>query len=87
MNAAKEVEGTFSLYSAGLGQAALDRLDNTDRNPNSVFTRVFLPALAKPGLDLTDVAVEVREEVARLAASIGQVQPPIMTPPSAGVSI
>jgi formylglycine-generating enzyme required for sulfatase activity len=73
---ANQVEGTFSLYSAGLGQAALDRLDNADRNPNSVFTRVLLPALAKPDLDLTGLAVEVREEVARLAATTGQVQQP-----------
>jgi TPR repeat protein len=61
------VRGVFSLYSAGMGQTALDRLDDKDTNPNSVFTRVLLPALTKPGIDLSGLAFEVREEVARLA--------------------
>jgi len=68
--------GAFTLYSAGLGQMALDRLGNADRNPNSVFTRTLLPKLARPGLDLTALAIEVREEVARLAGSIGHDQRP-----------
>jgi hypothetical protein len=70
------VRGVFSLYSAGVGQTALDRLGDNDPNPNSVFTRVLLPTLSKPGLDLGALAVEVREEVAQLAASIGHDQRP-----------
>jgi len=68
--------GVFSLYSAGLGQAALDRLGDADSNPNSVFTRVLVPALGKPGLSLGDLAVEVREEVARLAHTVSHDQQP-----------
>src|SRR5262249_58214238 len=70
------VRGVFSMYSAGVGQTALDRLSNTDNNPNSVFTRVLAPVLAKPGIHLSDLAFEVREEVARLAATVGHDQRP-----------
>jgi hypothetical protein len=62
----------FTLYSAGIGQTALDRLGDTDNNPNLVFARV----LTKPGLGLGDLAVEVREEVSRLAASVQHDQRP-----------
>ena len=62
-----EAKGLFSLYSAGFGQTALDRLSDDDKNPNSVFTRVLVPLLTKPGLNLDDLAFEVKEEVAKLA--------------------
>ena len=64
---ANPARGVFVLYSAGSGQTALDRLTRNDPNPNSVFTRVFVEQLAKPGLHLGDLAVEVREKVAALA--------------------
>jgi TPR repeat protein len=70
------VQGVFTFYSAGIGQTALDRLNDADDNPNSVFTRVFIPALTRPGLALGDLAVEVREEVARVAASVHHNQRP-----------
>jgi formylglycine-generating enzyme required for sulfatase activity len=41
-----------------------------------VFTRVLVPALTRPGLDLGGLAVEVREEVARLAGDFGHDQRP-----------
>ncbi|MCC5989056.1 MAG: caspase family protein [Pararhodobacter sp.] len=69
-------EGTFILYSAGAGQAALDRLSNDDPDPNSVFTRTLLPRLGQPGLGLREVTAEVRSEVRRLAASVGHPQFP-----------
>jgi formylglycine-generating enzyme required for sulfatase activity len=71
-----QVRGVFSLYAASSGQAARDRLSDDDRNPNSVFSRVLVPALTKPGLDLTALAYEVREEVARVAKNAGYVQEP-----------
>jgi len=70
------VRGVFTLYSAGIGQTALDRLGNGDGNPNSVFTRALVPRLAVPELDLTALAIDVREEVARLARSVGHDQRP-----------
>jgi hypothetical protein len=71
-----QIQGIFSLYAASSGQAALDRLYDGDPNPNSVFTRVLAPMLKKPGLDLRDLAYEVREEVARTAQTAGHEQRP-----------
>jgi len=64
---AKPARGIFTLYSAGIGQTALDRLNNNDASYNSVFTRVFAEHLKRPELHLGDLAVEVRERVAELA--------------------
>jgi formylglycine-generating enzyme required for sulfatase activity len=61
--------GIFTIYSAGIGQTALDGLAPNDSNRNSVFTRVFLEQLALPGLDLSGLAIEVRNRVAELALS------------------
>jgi TPR repeat protein len=69
-------EGTFVLYSAGTGQAALDRLSDTDDNANSVFTRSLVPLIKTPGLPLQEVALKVREEVVALASSVGRKQTP-----------
>jgi formylglycine-generating enzyme required for sulfatase activity len=65
--ASTPARGIFVIYSAGGGQKALDRLEPQDRNPNSVFTRVFVQEVQRPGLDLGSLAVEVREKVAALA--------------------
>lgn len=64
---ARPARGVFSLYSAGIGQTALDELSPKDRSRNSVFTTVFVEQLAKPGLHLGELAIEVRERVAALA--------------------
>jgi hypothetical protein len=68
--------GVFTFYAASRGEAALDRLYDGDRNPNSVFTRVLVPALARTDLDLPMLAREVREEVTRLARSVNHEQRP-----------
>jgi len=72
----EEPRGIFGIYSAGIGQTALDRLGEDDPNPNSVFTRVLAPALTQEGTSLIDVAYEVRDEVERLARSVGHEQTP-----------
>jgi hypothetical protein len=66
----------MSIYSAGVGQSAWDRLDDADTNKNSVFTRVFVEVIKTPGLDLQGVARETRKRVADLARSAGKVQTP-----------
>lgn len=74
---AKPARGIFTLYSAGIGQTALDQLGSNDTAHNSVFTRIFVEQLKRPDLHLGDLAVEVRERVAALAltASDGGGQP------------
>jgi len=69
-------EGTFIMYSAGAGESALDRLNNTDRDPNSVYTRHLLPLLRTPGLPLTEVAEQVRLYVRQTAATVQHRQTP-----------
>ncbi|MBT1516100.1 caspase family protein [Bradyrhizobium sp. SRL28] len=81
---AKPARGIFTLYSAGIGQTALDRLGGNDAAHNSVFTRIFAEQLKRPELHLGDLAVEVRERVAELALKAtddrGQPAPHEQTP-------
>ncbi|WP_197521125.1 NADase-type glycan-binding domain-containing protein [Bradyrhizobium icense] len=81
---AKPARGIFTLYSAGIGQTALDRLGGNDAAHNSVFTRIFAEQLKRADLHLGDLAVEVRERVAELALKAtderGQPAPHEQTP-------
>ncbi|HXH46420.1 MAG TPA: caspase family protein [Bradyrhizobium sp.] len=81
---AKPARGIFTLYSAGIGQTALDQLGSNDTAHNSVFTRIFVEQLKRPELHLGDLAVEVRERVAALALTAsdtgGQPVPHEQTP-------
>ncbi len=69
-------KGTFILYSADAGEAALDALSESDTNPNSVFTRVLAPLISKPDIDLVAMAREVRRQVRQLASSVYHEQTP-----------
>lgn len=71
-----EAEGVFAIYSAGFGQAALDSLGTGDVSPNSVFTRSLVPAIARPGVHLADMMIDVRQEVAALAQKVNHQQNP-----------
>jgi hypothetical protein len=68
--------GVFVIYSAGVGEVALDRLSDNDADPNSVFTRSFLPLLTDPSQSLVSVAKETRLRVKSLASTIGMTQSP-----------
>lgn len=68
--------GTFIMYSAGNGQAALDRLNQADTSPTSVYTRVLLQRLDQPGITLRDLAATVREDVFNMAKTVGHEQYP-----------
>ena len=70
-------QGVFTLFAAGLGQVALDRLSEDDSNPNSVFTRSLIPLLRTGGLTQVDLAKKVQEEVIRTAALVGHDQMPV----------
>jgi len=68
--------GVFVMYSAGVGEVALDRLSDSDPDPNSIFTRSLLPLLGTPQLTMVDVAKQTRSRVKALAATIGLTQSP-----------
>ncbi len=69
-------EGAFVIYSAGIGQTALDRLGADDAEANSVFTRKFWQILNTPGLPVVEIAKRTQVEVAALAASVEHEQAP-----------
>ncbi len=69
-------EGMFVLYSAGTGQATLDRLGDSDAHPNSVFIRVLLSEVGKSGQSMVQVAKATQARVRDLAAKIGHQQTP-----------
>ncbi len=74
-------EGVFVLMSAGFNQQALDTLNEagkppSDTNPNSVFTRVLLEELARPGLSHIVLAKAVQTRVRDLARSVNHAQVP-----------
>jgi hypothetical protein len=70
-------EGVFSIFSAGPRQTALDRLSDTDSNPNSVFTRTFVKQIAESGDALVTVAQRTRRIVSTMAESVGHKQVPV----------
>lgn len=67
--------GTFLVYSAGAGQAALDRLGEADTQEYSVFTRFFLRNLETSG-DLRQATIQTRNQVQQAANIIGTDQSP-----------
>ncbi len=69
-------KGVFVLFSAGTGQTALDRLSETDTDPNSVFTRKLVPLLKRPGLTHVRLAKQVQREVDALARTVSHEQQP-----------
>ena len=73
---AKGQGGFFILFSAGFGQTAADRLNDNDREPTSVYTRMLLSKIGVEGKPITDLAREVREDVEALAATVNHEQRP-----------
>ena len=69
-------QGTFVIFSAGAGQTALDGLTDEDPAANSVFTRLLLPYLSKPGVELRSLVADLRVEVRALARSVNHIQFP-----------
>jgi hypothetical protein len=64
------------IYSAGVGQKALDTLGDRDTNKNGVFTRVFIQQMQRPSISIDKIARDTRSEVVRLASTIGHEQVP-----------
>ena len=70
--------GQMIMFSAGSGQQALDRLGDNDKEKNGLFTRIFVKEMLKPGLSVDRVLRNVRNEVVRLAKSVGHEQTPAL---------
>lgn len=70
--------GQMIMFSAGSGQQALDRLGDNDKEKNGLFTRIFIKEMVKPGVSVDRVLRNVRNEVVRLARSVGHEQTPAL---------
>jgi hypothetical protein len=70
--------GQMVLYSAGTGQQALDRLNDNDRDPNGLFTRILLKEIDRPGLSADRMLRKVRDQVVHLAKAVGHDQVPAL---------
>ncbi|MFM8546460.1 MAG: caspase domain-containing protein [Betaproteobacteria bacterium] len=70
--------GQMIMFSAGSGQQALDRLGPQDKEKNGLFTRVFVKEMLVPGVPVDRVLRNVRNEVVKLAKSVGHEQTPAL---------
>jgi len=68
--------GQMVIFSAGTGQQALDKLSNSDKSKNGLFTRIFSQEMQKPNLSIDRIVKNVRNQVADLAKSVGHEQVP-----------
>jgi hypothetical protein len=71
-------KGQMVVYSASRGQQALDRLNDSDANPNSVFTREFISRMRRPGLRVDELVRELQDSVETLARSVSHEQRPAL---------
>ena len=74
--ATSAASGQMIIFSAGAGQQALDRLNDNDKDPNGLFTRIFLKEMGKPGIAVDRILRNVRAEVVRLSKAVGHDQVP-----------
>jgi len=68
--------GQMVVFSAGTGQQALDNLGPSDKEKNGIFTRIFIREMTKPDRTVDAVVRQVRNEVVRIAKSVGHEQVP-----------
>ena len=62
--------GTLVMYSAGIGEQALDKLSRSDPNPNGLFTRNLLELMDEEGLDIRDLNDRLSETVESAAKTV-----------------
>jgi hypothetical protein len=64
-------KGSLVIYSAGVGERALDNLGEDDPSPNSLFTRTLLRQMDEEGLEVRDLVRRMRNEVREAALRAG----------------
>jgi uncharacterized caspase-like protein len=63
--------GSFVIYSAGVGEQALDNVGTEDKDPNGLFTRQFIKLISTEGLELRTMVRQLRSEVRDAALKAG----------------
>jgi len=76
--ATSAANGQMIIFSAGNGQQALDRLGDTDKHANGVFTRALIEEMQKPGIEVHQVLRSVRSRVVAMAKSVNHDQMPAL---------
>ena len=68
--------GQMVIFSAGVGQQALDKVGPNDKNKNGLFTLIFLEEMLKPGVPVDRIMKAVRSRVVTTAKSVNHEQVP-----------
>lgn len=84
LSAIEPPKGQMVVYSASKGQEALDRLSESDNNPNGIFTREFIAKMKRPGVRIEDLMREVQDSVEELARTVSHDQRPALYNESRG---
>ena len=63
--------GTFIMFSAGVGEQALDSLGSNDKDPNGLFTRKLLALMDQDGLEIHSLFLQLRAQVQQAALTVG----------------
>jgi hypothetical protein len=69
-------QGIFVIFSAGVGEEALDNIGVADTNSNSLFTRKLLELMPLEGIELRTMVRQLRAEVCQAALNVGGNQVP-----------
>lgn len=69
-------KGTMIIMAASKGQQALDRLGESDRIANGLFTRELVKQMRQPGLAAGEMLRRVRANVERAAQTVNHAQRP-----------
>jgi hypothetical protein len=64
-------KGSLVIYSAGVGERALDNLGEDNPSPNGLFTRTLLRQMDEEGLEVRDLVRRMRNEVREAALRAG----------------
>jgi len=68
--------GQMIIFSAGVGQQALDKVGPNDKSKNGLFTRIFMEEMQKPGVPVDRIMKAVRSRVVSVARSVNHDQVP-----------
>jgi hypothetical protein len=63
--------GMFIMFSAGVGEQALDNLGSSDPSPNGLFTRKLLALMDHDGLEIHSLILQLRSQVQEAALTVG----------------
>jgi Caspase domain len=69
-------QGIFVIFSAGVGEEALDNIGANDSDSNSLFTRKLLELMPLEGIELRNMVHQLRAEVRQAALNVGGNQVP-----------